>query len=317
MGVCPHGGDRPRPRPLQARLGGRRGVRVPAREGPRRRRRQRHVLVEGRAGLDGEEAPEGVADLRQQADGPLVRGQHARPQLRRHLLLHQAHAGSGRRVGRAARADEGDLREARHPRSRAEVPRRRNGSIRERSRLPPQPRRARGPGDPVLRHGHRRARVPRCRQALLRHSDPAGRQQVRGAELGSVVGRLVHLRASGRRVRDAAAGLLPHQQRERWAVRTHADHRRRGLEGALHRGLLGAGVHERLVALSCRRDHRRPQCPRDLHDDPELVAERLQPRHQARPRRDRGPHGVDRRQHRQPPDDEVPVGVHGRPQGFG
>ena len=27
----------------------------------------------------------------QQADGPVVRGQHARPQLRRHLLLHQAH----------------------------------------------------------------------------------------------------------------------------------------------------------------------------------------------------------------------------------
>ena len=40
---------------------------------------------------------------------------------------------------------------------------------------------------------------------------------------------LVHLRAAGRRVRDAAAGLLPHQHRERRPVRAHADHRRRGL----------------------------------------------------------------------------------------
>ncbi len=86
--------------------------------------------------------------------------------------------------------------------------------------------------------------------------------------------------------------------RERGTVRAHADHRRRGREGALHRGLLGAGVHERLPALGRRGDHRRPERTRHLHDDPELVAERLQPRHQARPRRDRGPHGVDRRQHR-------------------
>ena len=44
-----------------------------------------------------------------------------------------------------------------------------------------------------------------------------------------VVGRLVHLRAAGRRGRDAAAGLLPHQRREHGPVRAHADHRRRGL----------------------------------------------------------------------------------------
>ena len=40
--------------------------------------------------------------------------------------------------------------------------------------------------------------------------------------------------------RDAAAGLLPHQRRERRPVRADADHRRRGRQGALHRGLLGA-----------------------------------------------------------------------------
>ena len=62
-------------------------------------------------------------------------------------------------------------------------------------------------------------------------------------------------------VRDAAAGLLPHQPRERRPVRAHADHRRRGRAGALHRGLLGAGVHERLAALGGRRDRRQARAP--------------------------------------------------------
>ena len=94
--------------------------------------------------------------------------------------------------------------------------------------------------------------------------------------------------------------------RERRPVRAHADHRRRGLPGALHRGLLGSGVHQRLAALGGRRDRRQAVGPGHLHDDPELVAERLQPRHQAGPGRGRGPHGVDRRQHRLEADDEVP-----------
>ena len=61
----------------------------------------------------------------------------------------------------------------------------------------------------------------------------------------------------------------------------------------------------------------KPQRPGHLHDHPELVEQRLQPGHQAGPGRDRGPHGVDRRQHRQPPHHEVPGGLHGRPQGLG
>ena len=121
-----------------------------------------------------------------------------------------------------------------------------------------------------------------------------------------VVGRLVHLRAAGRERGDAAAGLLPHQRREHGPVRADADHRRRGLERALHRGLLGAGVHVGLAALGGRRDRREAVGPRHLHDDPELVEQRLQPGDQARPGRGRGPHGVDRRQHRLAPDDEVP-----------
>ena len=59
----------------------------------------------------------------------------------------------------------------------------------------------------------------------------------------------------------------------------------------------------------------KPQRPGHLHDHPELVEQRLQPGHQAGPGRGRGPHGVDRRQHRLPPHHEVPGRVHGRPQG--
>ena len=102
----------------------------------------------------------------------------------------------------------------------------------------------------------------------------------------------------GVELRDAAAGLLPHQQRERRPVRAHADHRRRGQPGALHRGLLGSGVHQRLAALGRGRDRGQAVGPRHLHHHPELVAQRLQPRHQAGAGRGRGPHGVDRRQHR-------------------
>ena len=107
------------------------------------------------------------------------------------------------------------------------------------------------------------------------------------AALNSAVwsGGSFHLRAAGRQLRDAAAGVLPDQRRERRPVRAHADHRRRGLPGALHRGLLGAGLHQRLAALGGRRDRRQAAGPGHLHDDPELVAERLQPRHQARPGR--------------------------------
>ena len=50
----------------------------------------------------------------------------------------------------------------------------------------------------------------------------------------------------------------------------------------------------------------KPQRPGHLHDHPELVEQRLQPGHQAGPGRGRGPHGVDRRQHRLPAHHEVP-----------
>ncbi len=142
--------------------------------------------------------------------------------------------------------------------------------------------------------------------------DPRERQHARRAQLGRLVGRLVRLRAEGRQGRDAAAGLLPDQHREHGPVRADADHRRRGLRRALHRGLHGAGLLDRLAALRGRRADRPSRRPDPLHDRPELVAERLQPRHQAgdggRARHRR----VGRLQPRLEDHDEVPVDLPAR-----
>ena len=60
-----------------------------------------------------------------------------------------------------------------------------------------------------------------------------------------------------------------------------------------------------------------PGRPHHVHDDPELVQQRLQPGHQAGPGRGRGPRRVDRRQHRLAPDHEVPLGVPDGAEGVG
>ena len=72
-------------------------------------------------------------------------------------------------------------------------------------------------------------------------------------------------------------------------------------------GCTAPTVHDRLAALGGRRDHLQAGLAGALHDDPELVAQRLQPRHQARDRARGRDDGVDRRQPRLEADDEVPV----------
>jgi Fe-S cluster assembly scaffold protein SufB len=72
---------------------------------------------------------------------------------------------------------------------------------------------------------------------------------------------------------------------------------------------------EGFAALGGGGAHRQAGRAHPLHDDPELVAERLQPGHQAGARRDRGDRRVDRRQPRIEAHDEVPRGGHDRPEG--
>src|SRR5690625_7668767 len=62
-------------------------------------------------------------------------------------------------------------------------------------------------------------------------------------------------------LRSPSLPLFPYttlfrSHREHGPVRAHADHRRRGLLGALRRGLHGADLQDRLAALSGGRDRR-------------------------------------------------------------
>ena len=212
-------------------------------------------------------------------------------------------------MGRRPRGHQEHVRQAGHPRGRAQVPLRRRRPVRVRGRLPPGARGPREAGRRVHGHGLRPARARGPRARVLRDDHPLQRQQARRAQQRRVVGRLVRLRPAGRARRDAAAGLLPHQHREHGPVRADADHRRRGLLRALRRGLHGADLVVGLAALRGRRADRQAGRADPLHDRAELVAERLQPRHQARDRRDRRDRRVGRLQPRLQADDEVPVGL--------
>ena len=240
-------------------------------------------------------------------------GRQPRPdRLRRHPLLRPRLGEEQPRLERGPGGHQKHLRPARHPRGRAQIPLRRRRPVRVRGRLPPGQREARGPGRDLHRHGHRAARARGPGPRVLGDDHPAQRQQTGGAELGRLVGRLLRLRARRGQGRDAAAGLLPDQHREHGPVRADADHRRGGRRRPLHRGLHGAGLLERLAALRGGRDRRQAELAGPLHDRPELVAERLQPRHQARRRAREGDDGVGRLQPRLETDDEVPVDLPAR-----
>ena len=221
-------------------------------------------------------------------------------------------------MGRRPRPDQGDLREARHPRGGAQVPGRRRRPVRLRGRLPLGQGGAVQARRRVHGHGPGAQGVPGHLPQVLRHGRPGRGQQVLGAQRGGLVGRLVRLRPEGRRGPAAAAGLLPDQRREHRPVRADADRRRRGRQGPLHRGLHGADLRDRVAPRRGRRGRRAAGLQGPLHDHPELVERRLQPRHQARPRARELDRRVDRRQHRLAQDGQVPGhlparrGRHGR-----
>ena len=161
-------------------------------------------------------------------------------------------------------------------------------------------------------HGLRSARVPGPGQGILRHGHPGRRQQVLRAEFVGMVGWLVHLRAQEHARGDSAAGLFPHQRGEHGPVRADADHRRRRLAGALHRRLHGADLLVGLAALGGGGVDRQARRAHPLHDDSELVQQRLQPGDQAGGRVRRRDGRVGRRQPRLEGHDEVPGGVSAR-----
>ena len=215
--------------------------------GPRHRRPDQRD--EERAGVDAQAPPRGAGHLPVQADPDLGRGPE-RDRLPGHLLLHQADRGAGQDLGRRAGGHQGDVRQAGHPRGRAQVPGRRGRAVRVRGDLPL----AQGGVGEAGRHLHGpRQRAARARghlQGVLRHGRAVDRQRLRGAEHRVLVGRLVRLRAEGRAPRHPAAGVLPHQRAEHGPVRAHADHRRRGRERPLRRRLHRADLLAGLAALA-------------------------------------------------------------------
>ena len=267
------------------RLPRRRELPVQGAQGPDARARGEDLGVQVRAAVDARLPAQGARPLPRPPDADLGLADAGRGRLRRHPLLRPRLRARRALLGRRARGRQEDLRPARDPRGRAQVPLRRRRPVRVRGRLPPGPRGPREAGRDLHRHGlgAARARGPRAR--VLRDDHPAQRQQARRAQQRRLVGRLVRLRAAGRARRDAAAGLLPHQHRVDGPVRADADHRRRGLLRALRRGLHGADLQLVLAALRGRRADRQARRADPLHDRAELVDQRLQPRHQARGRR--------------------------------
>ena len=287
-------------------------LRLQSPEGPFAGGRRIDLRVQGRAAVDARLPPEGARPLLLPPDPDL--GRQPRPdRLRRHPLLRPRLRKEQPRLERGAGGHQEHLRPARHPRGRAQIPLRGRRPVRVGGRLPPGQREARGTGRDLHRHGHGAARARGHRARVLGDRDPPQRQQTGGAQLRGLVGRLLRLRAGRGQGRDAAAGLLPDQHREHGPVRADADHRRGGLRRPLHRGLHGTGLLDRLAALRGGRDRLQAELPGPLHDGPELVPERLQPRHQARRRPGEGDDGVGRLQPRLEADDEVPVDLPARP----
>ena len=258
-----------------------------ARQGISREVVARALEDQGRARLDGRETAQVAGDLRTQA-GPDLGPGPERPEPRRPRALLAPHGGALQQLGRRAGGDEADLRGPRHPPGRARAPRRRGRRVAPGAGVRGPQGGVRQAGDPVLLDGHRDHRVPGAGAEVLHEQvRAAAGQQVLGAARRGVVGRRVLLRPQGRQVRPAAAVLLPHGGRRRGHLRAHADRRRRGLRGELHRGLHRADLQRQLDALGGRRDLRARGRQGPLHDRAELVQGRLQPQHQARRRRRR------------------------------
>ena len=236
-----------------------------------------------------------AGDLRTQAD-PDVGPGPGRPEPRRPRAVLAPDGRALQQLGRRAGGDEADLRGPRHPPGRARAPRGRGRRVAPGARVRGPEGGVRQAGDPVLLDGHGHHRVPGAGAEVLHEQvRAAAGQQVLGAARRRVVGRRLLLRPQGRQVRPAAAVLLPHGGRRRGHLRAHADRRRRGLRGELHRGLHRADLQRQLDALGGRGDLRARGRQGALHDRAELVQGRLQPQHQARRRGRRGHGRVGRR----------------------
>ena len=169
---------------------------------------------------------------------------------------------SGRRLGRAPRRDQEHLREAGHPRGRAQVPRRRHRPVRVRGRVPPQPRGPRAP-----RASSSATWTRRCASTPSWSSSTSARSSRRTTTSSPPSTPRCGRAARSSTCRRASKVDMPLQAYFRINAENMGQFERtliiadEGSRGALHRGLLGPGVHLRLAALRRGRDHREAVAP--------------------------------------------------------
>ncbi len=174
------------------------------------------------------------------------------------------------------------------------------------------------PGRHLLRHGHRAPRVPRDRAGST-SARSSRKNDNKFAALNSAVwsgGSFIYVPPGVKVEMPLQAYFRINAENmgqfERTLIIADEGSQVHYIEGCSAPVYTTDSLHSAVVEIIVK-----PVGPGHLHDHPELVEQRLQPGHQAGPGRGRGPHGVDRRQHRQPPHHEVPGGLHGRPEGLG
>ncbi len=121
-------------------------------------------VAQGRARLDARVPAQEPRLLLRAADAHLGR-RPQRDRLRQHLLLHPADREAGGHLGGPPGRHQGHLGQARDPRGREEVPRRRRRPVRVGGRLPQAQGGARGAGRALPRHGLGAARARGHRRA--------------------------------------------------------------------------------------------------------------------------------------------------------
>ena len=269
------------------RLPRRRELPLQGAEGPDARAGREDLRVQERAAVDARLPPQGARPLPRPPDADLGLADAGRGRLRRHPLLRARLRARRALVGRRARGRQEDVRPPRHPRGRAQVPRRRRRAVRVRGRLPPDPRGPRGAGRDLHGHGLRRCASTRssCSEYFATII-PANDNKL--AALNSAVwsgGSFVY-------VPPGVDVEMPLQAYFRINTENMGQFERTLIiadEGSyVHyvEGCTAPTYSLRLAALRGRRADRQAGRADPLHDGPELVAERLQPRHQARGRRD-------------------------------
>ena len=212
-------------------------------------------------------------------------------------------------LGRRARRDQEHLRQARHPRGRAEVPRRRRRPVRVRGRLPQAPgRTSRSKGVIFLDMDTALREHPDLVKQYFGTIIPPNDNKF--AALNSAVwsgGSFVYVPPGVKvdiplqayfRINAENMG-----QFERTLIIVEEGAYVHYVEGCTAPIYSSDSLHSAVVEIIVK------EGALPLHDDPELVEQRLQPRHQARRGLRGRDDGVGRRQPRLQADDEVPGGL--------